>query len=39
VQESPKSVLNVEAAMAARAVRGALLIAIIAAIILPFLAS
>ena len=33
VEESPKSVLNVEAAMAARAVRGALLIAIIAAII------
>jgi capsular polysaccharide biosynthesis protein len=33
VEESPKSVLNVEAAMVARAVRGALLIAIIAAII------
>ena len=33
VEQSPKSVLNVEAAMAARAVRGALLIAIIAAII------
>jgi capsular polysaccharide biosynthesis protein len=33
VEESPKSVLNVEAAMAARAVGGALLIAIIAAII------
>ena len=33
VEESPKSVLNVEAAMAARAVRGALLIAISAAII------
>ena len=33
VEESPKSVLNVEAAMVARAVQGALLIAIIAAII------
>ena len=33
MEESPKSVLNVEAAMVARAVRGALLIAIIAAII------
>jgi hypothetical protein len=33
VEESPKSVLNVEAAMVARAVGGALLIAIIAAII------
>src|SRR5918992_2413020 len=33
VEESPKSVLNVEAAMATRAVRGALLIAISAAII------
>src|SRR5215208_696735 len=37
VQESPKSVLNVEAAMVARAVRGALLIAIIAAIIVTLL--
>jgi capsular polysaccharide biosynthesis protein len=37
VQESPKSVLNVEAAMVARAVRGALLIAIIAAIIVSLL--
>ena len=33
MEESPRSVLNVEAAMAARAVRGALLIAISAAII------
>jgi capsular polysaccharide biosynthesis protein len=37
VEESPKSVLNVEAAMVARAVRGALLIAIIAAIIVTLL--
>jgi len=33
VEESPKSVMNVEAAMVKRAVGGALLIAIVAAII------